>query len=177
MKSFVFKTLKYSDLERVMEIEKTSFSKNTWEDKKIYKDRIDIFPEGNIGIWVNEVMIGFISSELWEYQEVYDKKRFMLSHNIKDYHNYEGKELYISSFAIDKIYRGSGYGKKIFQTFLDKMVKKYFLKSGILLVSSEWINAKSIYESQEYKVIDSILGFFLNDVQEKFDGVIMRKFF
>ena len=50
MKDLIFKSLKYEDLERVMEIEKTSFSKNTWEDKKIYEERINIFPEGNIGI-------------------------------------------------------------------------------------------------------------------------------
>ena len=29
MKDLIFKSLKYEDLERVMEIEKTSFSKNT----------------------------------------------------------------------------------------------------------------------------------------------------
>ena len=67
MKDLIFKSLKYEDLERVMEIEKTSFSKNTWEDKKIYEERINIFPEGNIGIWVEGLMIGFISSAFSQY--------------------------------------------------------------------------------------------------------------
>lgn len=177
MKIFSFKSLKYEDLERVMEIEKNSFSKNTWEDKKIYEERMTVFPEGNLGIWVEEVMIGFITSELWQYQTEYAKKRFMLSHSIKDYHDYLGAELYISSFAINKAYRGNGFGKRIFQAFLSQITEKYPLKSGILLVSNEWINAKMIYEFQGYKVVDSISEFFINDLQEKFDGIIMRKVF
>lgn len=177
MKEFIFKSLKYEDLERVMEIEKSSFSKNTWEDKEIYEERMTVFPEGNLGIWVEGFMIGFISSELWEYQEKYNQNRFMLSHHIKDYHNYLGTDLYISSFAIDKKYRGNGFGKKIFQEFLDRITEKYPLKSGILLVSNEWVNAKMIYEFQGYKVIDSISEFFINDLFEKFDGIIMRKVF
>ncbi|MBP9595984.1 MAG: GNAT family N-acetyltransferase [Fusobacteriaceae bacterium] len=177
MKDFIFKSLKYEDLERVMEIEKTSFSKNTWEDKKVYEERINIFPEGNIGIWVEGLMIGFISSELWKYQENYGQNRFMLSHSIKDYHDYFGTELYISSFAIDTAYRGNGYGEAIFEAFLDKMREKYNLKSGILLVSSEWKNAKKIYEKYGYKSLENISNFFINDLEEKFDGIIMRKFF
>ena len=177
MKDFIFKSLRCEDLEKVMEIEKTSFSKNTWEDKSVYEERMIVFPEGNLGIWENEVMIGFITSELWKYQKNYGQERFMLSHNIKDYHDYMGTELYISSFALDRAYRGNGYGKKIFQVFLDEIMKNYPLKSGILLVSSEWINAKSIYESQGYKIIDSISEFFINDLSKKFDGIIMRKSF
>ena len=85
--------------------------------------------------------------------------------------------MYISSFAIDTAYRGNGYGEAIFEAFLDKMREKYNLKSGILLVSSEWENAKRIYEKHGYKCLENISNFFINDLEEKFAGIIMRKFF
>ena len=177
MKEFIFKLLGYEDLEKVMILEQSSFAKNTWEDKSVYEERIRVFPEGNFGIWLNGVMIGFISSELWSYEENYNKKRFMLSHSIEEYHSYDGEELYISSFAISKTYRGNGFGKEIFKIFLKKMKSMYSLKSSILLVSEEWGSAKKVYESYGYEVQDYIDEFFINDFSEKFSGIIMRKYF
>lgn len=177
MKEIIFKLLRDEDLESLMILEHSSFAQNTWEEKSVYEQRIRVFPEGNLGIWLDEEMIGFISSELWKYEEDYDKKRFMLSHNIEEYHFYEGQELYISSFAIDKAYRGKGFGKEAFQLFLEKMKSLYFLKSSILLVSDEWKNAKKVYENYGYKTKGYIADFFINDFSKEFDGIIMRKYF
>ena len=177
MKNFIFKPLEAKDLDRVMEIERVSFAQNTWEERDVYLERLSFFPEGNLGIWQKEILIGFICSELWIQEKIYDKKRFMLSHKIEDYHSYQGKELYVSSFAIDKNYKGNGLGKLVFQEFIGNMWKNYSLKSSILLVSDEWSGAKKIYSNMDYTVIDKIEDFFKNDFDEKFDGIIMKKEF
>lgn len=167
--------LEHKDLDRVMEIERKSFSSNTWEEKDVYEKRINTFSQGNLGIWQEDKLIGFICSELWNFEEKYEAKRFMLSHNIEDYHNDYGKELYVSSFAIDKDFSSKGLGKLSFEKFLMEMQEKFKIKSSILLVSDEWIGAKSIYLKKGYNKMDYISDFFINDTGHKFHGIIMRK--
>lgn len=170
-----FELLQQKDLERLMEIEKKAFSKNTWENREVYEKRINTFPEGNLGIWFEDKFIGFICSELWNYEKTYNKDRFMLSHNIEDYHSFSGEELYISSFAIDESFSGKGFGKLSFENFLLEIPKKYNIKSSILLVSSQWTGAIKIYKNMSYKELDRIESFFTNDNEIFFDGIIMRK--
>ena len=50
MKEFIFKLLEYEDLEKVMILEQSSFTKNTWEDKSVYEERIRVFPEDVKGL-------------------------------------------------------------------------------------------------------------------------------
>lgn len=168
-------SLEHKDLDRVMEIERKSFSSNTWEEKDVYEKRINTFSQGNLGIWQEDKLIGFICSELWNFEEKYEAKRFMLSHNIEDYHNLNGNELYISSFAINKEFSSKGLGKLVFDKFLTEMQEKFKIKSSVLLVSDEWIGAKNIYLKNGYSKIGLINEFFINDNGEKFDGIIMRK--
>jgi len=167
--------LENRDLDRIMEIERKSFSSNTWEEKEVYERRISTFPQGNLGIWQEDKLIGFICSELWKFEEKYEVERFMLSHNIEDYHNLNGNELYISSFAIDKEFSSKGLGKLSFVSFFLEMQEKFKITSSILLVSDEWIGAKNIYLQNGYSKIGLINEFFINDNGEKFDGIIMRK--
>lgn len=174
---FEFKELTTNDINRIMEIETTSFPKSCWEKKNVYLERIKTFPEGNLGIWSNNSLIGFITSELWIHQKDYNKNRFMLSHKIDDYHDYTGNELYISSFAIDKDFRTKGLGTVVFKEFLCLMETLFNLKNCILLVSCEWQNAVKIYKNNEFESIDLIKDFFLNDNQQNFDGIILRKTF
>lgn len=177
MDNIIFKNFKKENLSKIMEIEQESFSKNTWESQEIYMERMEFFPKGTLEIWSKEELIGFISSEIWLYEKSYDKKRFMLSHNIKDYHTCFGTELYISSFAISKYFRGKKLGKEILSSFFKKMKENYKIDSCILLVSDEWISAKKTYENLGYNIIDKIESFFTNDYEKKFDGIIMRKKF
>lgn len=167
--------LEKKDLYRIMEIEKKSFSSNTWEEKEVYEKRIEIFPQGNLGIWLDDKLVGFICSELWQFEEKYGIERFMLSHNIEDYHNVNGNELYVSSFAIDRDFSSKGLGKISFEKFLNEMQKKFLIKSSILLVSAEWAGAKNIYSKKAYVNLGIIKDFFVNDRGHKFDGIIMRK--
>ena len=111
-------SLEHKDLDRVMEIERKSFSSNTWEEKDVYEKRINTFSQGNLGIWQEDRLFGFICSELWKFEEIYEAERFMLSHNIEDYHSDYGDELNISSFAIDKNFSSKGLGKLSFDKFL-----------------------------------------------------------
>lgn len=177
MKNFVFKSLEEKDLNTVMEIEKSAFSQSTWEEAEVYRERIECFPQGNLGIWYNDILSGFICSEIWDGENSYDKNRFMLSHKIEKYHSYEGTELYISSFALDRSLKGRGLGKLAFDEFLELMRKKYDLKSSILLVSEEWQGAIKIYENNNYKIVDRIDKFFQNHEDKNFNGIIMKKYF
>ncbi|MBN1470028.1 MAG: GNAT family N-acetyltransferase [Fusobacteriaceae bacterium] len=172
---FRFLKIEKTNLEELMEIEKEAFPLCIQENIKVYKERMEVFPEGTYGIWRDEEMIAYISSELWEYKEIYEEERFSLSHSINKYHKINGEELYISSFAIKKKYSSMGYGKIIFEQFLLKMKEAFKIESSILLVSEEWIKAQKIYLTFGYKQLKKIKDFFRNDYEEKFDGIIMRK--
>ena len=172
---FQFLKIEKNDLEKLMEIEKEAFPLCIQENEEVYKERIKMFPEGTYGIWLDGEIIAYISSELWEHQEIYEEERFLLSHSIDKYHKINGKELYISSFAIKKKYSSKGYGKIIFEQFLLKMKEDFKIESSILLVSEEWIKAQKIYLTFGYKQLKKIKDFFKNDSEEKFDGIIMRK--
>lgn len=171
---FIFKEMCPNDLIKVMEIEKLSFSPETWEDESVYINRFSTFPQGNLTVWRNNEIVGFICSELWTYDSTYPNENFTLSHDIKQYHDYLGTVLYISSFAISPTCRG-GLGKKVFNTFIQLMFKQYKLKSSILLVSDEWEKAKSIYNDMGYVKISSIPDFFIGEHKKQWDGIIMRK--
>lgn len=172
--NYIFKQMTTNDLEKVMEIEKLSFTPETWEDQTVYNNRLSTFPQGNLTIWLNNELIGFICSELWIYASDYPKESFTLSHDIKAYHSYLGSELYISSFAISPNFRG-GLGKQIFNDFIKLISNSYYLKSSILLVSDEWEKAKNIYTHMGYRKISSIDNFFIGQHGKQWNGVIMRK--
>ena len=172
---FQFLKIEKNDLEKLIEIEKEAFPLCIQENVEVYKERIKVFPEGTYGIWLDGEIIAYISSELWEYQEIYEEERFSLSHSIDKYHKINGEELYISSFAVKKKYSSKGYGKIIFEQFLLKMQEDFKIKSSILLVSEEWVKAQRIYLTFGYEQLKKIKDFFKNDYEEKFDGIIMRK--
>ena len=173
-----FRTAEENDIDYIMEIEQSSFSKSVCENKDVFLQRIKTFKEGFIIMEYYNKVIGYICSELWEYREEIDKDKFTLGHLIKESHNANGDEVYISSFAILPEVRGYGLGKMMFEFFIKhitKVVKSQ--KSIILIVSEKWTKARKIYINYGFEEVSIINDFIDNKDIEPFKekGIIMRK--
>lgn len=166
--------LKSSDINRIIEIERSSFSKDVQESKELYLKRINLFKEGNLGFYADDKLIGFFCSELWHFKERYDLNQFTLNGDFEASHNSKGDELYISSFAIDKQYRSLLKGKEAFNLAINFLLKHLEIKSIILLVGQNWLAARSIYKQWGFKEIAEIEGFFSDSKQDGNKAIIMR---
>ena len=162
--------LEVKDLDAIVELEQTSFHKDVWEAKEIYLKRLVTFALGNIGFFLDQKLIGFMCSELWLKQERYPLERFALSHDIDEYYNVNGKELYISSFALNPAYKHILRGKEAFKIALAFYKENLSFDSIILMVSEEWKAAISIYLKFNFKEITRIKNYFPNNS----DALIMR---
>ncbi|MFA5514105.1 MAG: GNAT family N-acetyltransferase [Sphaerochaetaceae bacterium] len=167
-------SLKESDIDRIIEIETTSFSMDVRESKELYLKRISLFREGNLGFYKDQTLLGFFCSELWLYKERYEADRFTLNGDFETYHNKNGKELYISSFAVDRKYRNLIKGKVAFDLAVKTLLNKFNLESIILLVGQNWVAAHSIYNQWGFKEIYKIEGFFSNPNADGETAIIMR---
>ncbi|WP_091936605.1 GNAT family N-acetyltransferase [Methanolobus profundi] len=156
-----------------MLIENSSFHENIAESRETFLERTEVFPDGFLVLMVNGRVIGYISSELWEYSEDIDVRQFQLEHSIMDTHRSNGSELYISSIGILEEYRGSGYGKILVSELEKKMIYNYGINSIILIVSENWTAARRIYEKNGFERIQTISGFFHDDNNS--DAIVMRK--
>lgn len=173
-----FRTAEKTDINYIMEIEESSFSKSICEDKEVFIQRIETFKKGFLVMEYCNKVIGYISSELWEYKEKIDKDKFTFGHLIKDNHKENGNEVYISSFGILPEVRGHGLGKIMFEFFIKYIIEEVEdLKSIILIVAESWTNAQKIYINYGFKEICKLNEFIdYKDVPPfKEDGIVMRK--
>ncbi|MDN5343267.1 GNAT family N-acetyltransferase [Oceanotoga sp. DSM 15011] len=159
------------DLESIMKIEYESFDTDIAENEKIFKKRIKNFSDGFYIIKIKNEVIGYICSELWEYEENLNIEKFELNHSMDKFHKMNGTELYISSFGLLKNYRKKGFGKVLFDVLMNRITQKYDIKSVVLIVSEKWEAAKKIYIDHGFENI-KVLNDFFNDEE---DGIIMRK--
>ncbi|MDR2944781.1 MAG: GNAT family N-acetyltransferase [Methanosarcinales archaeon] len=152
------------DIDGIMKIERLSFHSEVVESKKVFEDRIAVFPDGfliaEIETKGGKIIAGYVSSELWPYSEAIPYSNFSLNHSIYETHSNDGDELYISSFAVDPSVRGGKIGKHLFTALIDCVSKKYKLKSAILMVSSDWQNAYKMYQKEGFAAVSKISGFF-----------------
>ncbi|MDK2824923.1 ribosomal-protein-alanine N-acetyltransferase [Methanolobus vulcani] len=161
------------DIEGIMSIEHESFHTNIAENSDTFLERIETFSHGFLIIVIEGEIAGYISSELWDYSENIDTGKFVLGHSIAETHRNDGKELYISSIAVLKKYRGKGYGNALFSELEKHITCKYEIASIILIVSENWHAAKSIYEKNGFRQVHVISGFF--DDENNSDAIVMRK--
>lgn len=162
--------LEVKDLNAIEKLEQKSFHKEVWEAKEVYLKRIETFPLGNIGFFLNQKLIGFMCGELWLKEERYSSERFFVSHDIAKYYKENGKELYLSSFAINPDYKHILRGKEAFRLALTFYKENLSFNSIILMVSEEWKAAINIYLKFNFKEIERIKNYFPNNS----DAVIMR---
>ena len=159
-----------NDIAGIMTVECLSFPDSVIESQKVFEDRISLFSDGFLVALFENKIIGYISSELWRFSENVPLSNFTLNHPIFETHHGDGEELYISSIAVDPKFRGSGIGKHLFEELLKNVPEKYNLLSLILLVSSNWERAFSMYQKKGFIEINRIPDFF--SLGE--DGIIMR---
>lgn len=166
------------DISSVMEIEYSAFPNLICEEKSIFSERIEIFPEGFRIMEVNKKAIGYICSERWTTPSVITDKLFSLGHSIKKQHNPKGKYLYISSMGILKKYHGKGFGKALFEEFIRYISCEIrHIDSIILIVSENWLNARRIYSGNNFKEICVFERFFAYICDNPYyeNGIVMRK--
>jgi ribosomal-protein-alanine N-acetyltransferase len=161
------------DIEGILHVEHDSFHTNIAENADTFLERIKVFPKGFLVMVIDGEITGYISSELWDYSEKINTKKFELGHNITETHKNDGKELYISSIGVLKKYRGKGYGTALFSELASRICSEYEISSIVLIVSENWHAAKRIYEKSGFHEIQIIKCFFDDD--EKSDAIVMRK--
>lgn len=173
--NYKIRTAHEVDINHIMNIERACFSLDICENQSVFLERIRIFKDGFYVLEFKGSIIGYISTEIWDYEEEVKEKQFRLGHSIKSVHNEKGNELYISSMGILPEFRGSGLGKTLFQEATDSILKKNKnLKSIILIVSDKWYKARDIYKKNDFDEILTIRGFFEYS-NYKEDGIVMRK--
>lgn len=178
--SINFRNANMNDISSIMNIELASFSKEICETKTVFLERINIFSKGFRVMEYNKEIIGYVSSEIWEYRDNITVDSFSLGHSIAELHNPKGKEIYISSIGLLPEYRGKGLGRFMFENFLEYCKNELTkIESAILIVSDKWNKAKNIYIENGFKRKIEINNFFnyKNPMLPSEDGIVMRRKF
>lgn len=165
------------DLGAIMRIEAEAFHTTIMESRETFEARIKVFPRGCLMLAdaVN-MPIGYITSEIWKYRQSIDNADFLLGHSIKDMHDPNGEELYISSMGILKSERGNRFGGLLVNALTEKLLKEYpKIKSVILLVSEKWEKAYKTYKKNGFEEISLINDFFIHENGQSSNGIVMRK--
>lgn len=169
-----FRNAIVEDIDGIMEMEQDSFHEEVREKRELFLERIKVFSEGFIIMEIDGKYAGYMTSELWNFKDNREKNDFMINHSIEKCHNCNGKELYITSFAVKSEYRGKNYGKLMFEYFMDKMKEKYKPECISLIVAERWVKAVEIYKKNGFKIIE-IFENFLEDVELHKNFIFMRK--
>ena len=119
---FRFRTASENDISSIMKIEDSSFITGISAREEVISERIKVFPDGFYLMEVNNIPAGYISTEIWSYQEIADIEYFKLGHSIKEKHSLPGNELYISSIALLPDFRGRGLGEAMFRECRDRII-------------------------------------------------------
>lgn len=164
-----------SDIDAIMNIEKEAFVEEIQENKDIFLERIEIFPDGFFILEEDNKEIGYFSSELWNSVPQNGNSCFSLNHSALENHKKEGTVLYISSIAILNEYKGNGLGYRFFSESVEKIIKSFpQIKEIVLLVNEIWIAALHIYKKCGFIEYGRVQNFFSSG-GIKSDGILMRK--
>lgn len=164
-----------SDLDKIMEMEAGGFAEHLQEERAVYASRISTFPEGSLLAYKDKSCVGCLFSEIWPYRPAPVPEHFLLNHKIKDRHQIDGTEIYISSMTVNSDYRGQGLGRELFVESLNYFANNFpQIKSAILLVNEHWTSAKTIYEQSGFQPLMTLDNFFGSESAPA-NGIIMRK--
>ncbi|MHB8914719.1 MAG: GNAT family N-acetyltransferase [Thiobacillus sp.] len=168
------------DIDNVMGLELNGFDIGIQERQEIFLGRITYFPEGFL-ILINKnsgETVGYVCSEIWDYQPFVSEYFFEVDHDIRNTHNSKGSELYISSMTIRPDYRSRGLGKFLFSECIRRIRVAYpNIKSATLMVNETWVYAKKIYDRLGFNEINRIHNFFTPVDKAPQASIIMRKTF
>ena len=187
--SVIIRKADIEDIKNIMKIEHLAFHSEIIESEKTFEDRTKAFEDGFLVAETDansdkeKEIVGYISSELWEYSTEIPYENFALNHSVFKTHKKDGNELYISSVAVDPAVRGKNIGKRLLEELLKTISEKYELKSSILIVNSEWKNAFEMYRKKGFEEVAQMPDFFPKSDDpdsrkiSQGTGIIMRKGF
>ena len=169
-----------TEIDQIMAIEHDCFDIGIIENKQVFLERIQTFPQGFLVVKnpKDQKVIAYISSEIWHEKPLplYTMNEFKLGHSIKSSHHLNGSEIYIASMGVLKSERGKGLGDLLFKTLLSTLKQSYpNLFSAILIVSTDWPHAQKIYQKNGFQEIGRLDAFFNPRLDLFFDAIIMRK--
>ncbi len=176
------------DLPAVMTIEHSAFIPPIQEKRRVFDDRLQLFPQGffvladtseeTVQKHGNALTAGYFTSELWQSFDAHDaltlQRQFALNHKIYKTHHADGGMLYISSFALLPQYRGHGLGASFFRAAVASLCcSLQQIHTVALLVSSEWLAARAIYEHAGFAPCCTLADFFPSLHAKHADGIVM----
>ncbi len=174
----------FSDIDSVMKIEKKSFPFLIREERRVFLQRLEVFPQGFIVLESENLsgaenggggICGYLCSELWR-QFPSSDEFFSVGHDISLAHCNDGSALYISSFAVLPEFRGAGNGGAFFRMALDSIEKeRKNLSEEILIVNENWSAARRIYSKNGFMPCFEIKGAFCTNLFHWENGIVMKK--
>jgi len=122
------------DIPQILEVEKAAWGEERAAIFEMLKSRIKIFPEGTLVALVDKKIVGFISTEIVNYDlEKNASSWYEITDNgfIAKTHNTKGDTLYGVDLSIHPSYQNMGIGRKLMEN-IGKLAIKYNLKQGVL---------------------------------------------
>lgn len=164
-----------ADLDDILSIEDDSFDPAIRESPDTFRERMEVFPAGFVILETPEGSAGYLCSELWDLSGPPTPSDFALGHSARDRHSPRGRTLYVSSYGIRKAFRGRGLGRALFRDFLERAPADFPFDEILLLVSRTWSEARRIYESEGFRHILTVPGFFRFSDGSSADGEVLRR--
>lgn len=158
------------DIDGIMRVEEASFAPGIREGRSVFIDRIRAFPEGNLvlrePVSEGDAVRGYFSSEIWDSVPT-RADDWALGHLAQGRHCTDGRVLYVSSFAIapsPHSVKGSGLGHVFFNAALERILDgRENLEKIVLIVNEDWLAARHIYETGNFRYTGMLKGFFRPD--------------
>lgn len=173
----IFRSAHPGDIDNILSIEDDCFPEGIKESRKLYWDRISIFPTGCVVCEIENRCIGCIFAEIWQVDS-YHEDLFMSEDSINERHAVHGNTFYISSFGILKSYRGKKIAHNLYKKLTENLTTAYpSIKNQLLVVGEPWTPARSTYERHGFKVVDNVVlkSYFEPEGSESFNAIVMDK--
>lgn len=122
------------DIPQILEVEKAAWGEERAATFKMLKSRIKIFSEGTLVALVNKKIVGFVSTQLVNYNfEKNASTWYKATDNgfITKTHNRKGNTLYGVNLSVHPQYQKRGIGKQLLIN-VAKLAVRYNLKQGVL---------------------------------------------
>jgi ribosomal protein S18 acetylase RimI-like enzyme len=171
----ILRAAKPEDIAGIMNVELNAFIPAIQENEAVFKERIRVCTNCFI-VFEDEISghtAGYFSAERWN--KIPDSDSiFVLGHSAAKSQCRTGPVLYLTSFALLDMYRGSGLGRKLFAQSIDWFTAHNTgIQKLVLLVNSEWKGAEHIYREYGFTELRRIPEFFPVLSGRNTDGIIM----
>ena len=163
--------------DQIMDMEVKGFAPGNREQKEVYEQRIETFPQGSLMAYAGSDCVGCIFSEIWHFKPIPTAEDFALGHDIRYRHDpINGTELYVTSMTVAPPFRGCGLGEQLFSGGVSHVARRYpQIATALLLVNETWHYARKIYAAAGFKEITTLKHFFSPGEGVHENGIAMRR--